>query len=103
MAKLVKHRYRVVPRDKHCLARLTLYKVRVVRHDGGRVAVELVLAARLVHPGTRVLAVTGIRVKVPESDVFAALTVLYLIDRDIRVKHGHIGYRRKSKIKQLAG
>ena len=75
----MEHGDAVVPGDQHRLARRRLHEVGVVGDDGGRLAVQLLLRAIVIHPGAGVLARPRIGIEVPEADVLAGL-VLHLID-----------------------
>ena len=102
MSKLVKHRRRVVPRDQHRFAGLALNKVGVIRNDCRHLAVHAKLTAIGVHPRTRTLAVSGIRIEIPKADMLAGYFIFDLVNRDVRVIDRHARDRRKAEIEQLA-
>jgi len=104
MAELMEQRLGIVPAHQQRLARRTLHEVRIVRNDGGHVAIELRLRAVSVHPGAGVLAHARIRVEIPQAHVLAVLAE-HFPHAHIGVVHGHAAgcHRLELEAEQLAG
>src|SRR4051794_6728941 len=90
MAELVEHRVGVVPTDQHRLVRPTVAKIGVVRNDGRDISRHSLLQPIAVHRGAGFLAVTRVRVEVPEPDM-AAVGPEHPIDGHVGMEHGYAG------------
>src|SRR5687768_17672862 len=72
MTEFVEQGRGIVPGNKYWFAGFAFHKVRVIRYDSGYFAVLALLVAVGVHPGAGTLAFAGVRIEIPQTNVFAA-------------------------------